>query len=119
MVGLTLTALFLIINTIKLTVNARSSEIMIMKYVGATEWFIRWPFLIEGLLLGSFGAFIPTLILVYLYWQTVSWAQVNIYFPILVPPDVILGQLAKVLLMLGTALGALGSVISMRRFLRV
>lgn len=119
MVGLTLTALFLIINTIKLTVNARSKEIMIMKYVGATEWFIRWPFLIEGLLLGSFGAFIPTFLLVYLYWQAVSWAQVNIYFPILVPPDMVLGQLARVLLTLGTTLGGLGSIISMRRFLRV
>lgn len=116
--GLALTALFLIANTIKLTVAARSTEIMIMKYVGATEWFVRWPFLIEGLALGSFGALLPTLALIYLYGQTVAVAQVHLNFLPLVPPQEIVWHLARILLLLGTAIGGAGSLLSMRRFLK-
>lgn len=116
--GLTLTALFLIANTIKLTVAARSTEIMIMKFVGATEWFVRWPFLIEGLALGSFGALLPTLALIYLYGQTVAVAQVHLNFLPLVPPQEIVWHLARILLLLGTAIGGAGSLLSMRRFLK-
>lgn len=119
MTGLALTAMFLIANTIRLTVNARSKEIKIMKYVGATEWFIRWPFLIEGVVLGFFGALVPTLMLVYVYGEAVGWTRVNLYFLPLVPPEVILGEMAKLLLVLGTAIGGLGSLISVRRFLKV
>jgi len=119
MLGLALTAMFLIANTIKLTVNARSREIMIMKYVGATEWFIRWPFLIEGLFLGAIGALIPVLILSYLYGETVAWAQLNLYFLPLVSPETIIQQMSKTLLILGTVIGGLGSLISIRRFLKV
>jgi len=92
---------------------------MIMKYVGATEWFIRWPFVIEGLLLGSLGALMPTLLLIYLYGQMVSWAQVNLYFLPLVPAEKIVSEMAKLLLSLGTVIGGLGSLLSMRRFLKV
>ena len=53
--GLLFTAMFLISNTIKITIYARSTEIEIMKLVGATNWFIRWPFLLEGLFLGVLG----------------------------------------------------------------
>lgn len=53
---LALAALFIISNTIRLTVFARRREIGIMKYVGATDWFIRWPFLLEGMILGFGGA---------------------------------------------------------------
>lgn len=116
--GLALTALFLIANTIKLTVAARSTEIMIMKFVGATEWFVRWPFLIEGLALGSFGALLPTLALIYLYGQTVAVAQVHLNFLPLVPPQEIVWQLSRILLLLGTAIGGAGSLLSMRRFLK-
>jgi cell division transport system permease protein len=119
MVGLAFTAMFLIANTIKLTVNARSQEIMIMKYVGATEWFVRWPFLIEGLFLGFFGALVPTVFLVLLYGEAVAWATLNLYFLPLVAPHLILADLARLLLLLGTAIGGLGSLVSMRRFLKV
>ncbi|MBS4021814.1 MAG: permease-like cell division protein FtsX [Dethiobacter sp.] len=119
MLGLALTAAFLIANTIKLTVNARAGEIMIMKYVGATEWFIRWPFVIEGILLGSIGALIPKLILSYLYAQTVSWAQFNLIFLPLVSPELIMGQMSTIMLTIGTVIGCLGSLVSMRRFLKV
>ncbi|EEG77852.1 permease-like cell division protein FtsX [Dethiobacter alkaliphilus] len=119
MTGLALTAMFLIANTIKLTVNARSKEIMIMKYVGATEWFVRWPFLIEGVLLGFLGALMPTLVLVFVYGEVVAWTSLNLYFLPLVAPEVIISELAKLLLLLGTAIGGMGSLVSMRRFLKV
>ncbi len=119
MIGLALTAMFLIANTIKLTVNARSREIMIMKYVGATEWFIRWPFLIEGVFLGTIGALIPVVILSYLYGQTVGWAKLNLYFLPLVSPEIVIEQMVRTLFVLGTFIGGVGSLISIRRFLKV
>ena len=119
MVGLAVTAVFLIANTIKLTVTARAKEIMIMKWVGATEWFIRWPFVFEGILLGSVGALIPALILQYLYAEAFTWARINLYFLPLVEPEAILGELTKLLLLLGASIGTLGSIFSIRRFLIV
>lgn len=119
MVGLAVTAMFLIANTIKLTVNTRSKEIMIMKWVGATEWFIRWPFVIEGIILGLIGALIPSLLLYYLYGEAVNWSQTNINFLPLLPSYLVIGELIKLLLLLGTIIGALGSALSVRRFLKV
>jgi cell division transport system permease protein len=119
MLGLALTALFLIANTIKLTVNARSKEIKIMKYVGATEWFVRWPFLIEGIFLGFFGALLPTVFLIFIYREAVTWASLNLYFLPLVAPDLVLGDVTKLLLLLGAVIGGVGSLVSMRRFLKV
>ncbi|MCX7971274.1 MAG: permease-like cell division protein FtsX, partial [Negativicutes bacterium] len=60
-------ALFIIANTIRITVFARRQEIRIMKYVGATDWFIRWPFIIEGLILGFAGALVAAAVLFYSY----------------------------------------------------
>lgn len=119
MIGLALTAMFLIANTIKLTVNARSREIKIMKYVGATEWFIRWPFLIEGLFLGFFGAVLPLALLWVIYVEAVSWTRINLIFLPLMPADMVMAEMARYLLLLGTAIGGIGSLLSMRRFLKV
>ncbi|NLM52122.1 MAG: ABC transporter permease [Firmicutes bacterium] len=119
MIGLAGTAMALIANTIKLTVNARAKEIMIMKWVGATEWFIRWPFIFEGIILGTIGALIPSLILIYAYGEAFNWARMNLYFLPLVAPEQILMDLSKLLLLLGATIGALGSMLSMRRFLKV
>lgn len=119
MIGLAGTALALIANTIKLTVNARAKEIMIMKWVGATEWFIRWPFIFEGIILGTIGALIPSLLLIYLYGEAFNWARMNLYFLPLVAPEQVLVDLSKLLLLLGASIGALGSMFSMRRFLKV
>lgn len=119
MIGLGLTAAFLIANTIKLTVHARANEIMIMKYVGATEWFIRWPFLIEGILLGLFGALLPTLALMYLYEEVYLWASANLVFLPLMNPGTIFGNMSRLLMLLGGGIGCLGSLVSMRRFLKV
>ncbi len=120
MILLAVTAVFLIAHTIKLTVYIRSREIMIMKYVGATNWFIRWPFVLEGLTLGLLGAVLPLLALYYIYQVSVDWVIVNdLRFLSLIPIPAIMLELAKYLIPLGTGLGILGSSFSMGRFLKV
>ncbi len=117
--GLAVTAVFLISHTIRLTVYIRRKEIMIMKYVGATEWFIRWPFIFEGLILGLVGALIPIFIIQYSYRTAVLWMQDNIYFISMLPPEAVMEELVTVLIPLGMILGVVGSGISVRRFLKV
>ncbi len=120
MIGLAVTAVFLIAHTIKLTVFIRRREIMIMKYVGATNWFIRWPFVLEGLIIGLFGATLPLAGLYFIYQSSLEWvAANNLMFLTLLPLPLIMGELSKYLIPLGTGLGILGSAFSMDRFLRV
>ena len=120
MIGLAVTAVFLIAHTIRLTVFIRRREIMIMKYVGATNWFIRWPFVLEGLLIGILGAALPLAVLYHIYQVSLEWVTANnLMFLTLLPGSLIMGQLVKYLIPLGTGLGILGSAFSMDRFLRV
>jgi cell division transport system permease protein len=119
MIALGITAMFLIAHTIRVKVFIRSREIMIMKYVGATEWFIRWPFLIEGLVMGLTGAALSLLIIYYGYQAVVEWANSYIYFVPVVPYAQAVYSLLLILLPLGIGLGIFGSAISMRRFLKV
>ncbi len=120
MAGLSVTAVFLISHTIKLTVMMRKREISIMKYVGATNWFIRWPYVLEGLLMGFAGAVLPLVGLYYIYEFSVEWVEVNnLVFLTLLPVQQVIIELAKYLVPLGTGLGILGSIFSMGRFLRV
>lgn len=116
---LAIATLFIISNTIRITVFARRREVNIMKYVGATDWFIRWPFLLEGMLMGFAGAVIASLILV----QGYNAIQAKIYgtlafFPML-PSWPTMGYLSAGLICVGTLIGALGSSISLRKFLDV
>ncbi len=120
MAGLSITAVFLISHTIKLTVMMRKREISIMKYVGATNWFIRWPFILEGFLMGFVGAVLPLAGLFYLYQFSVEWVSANnLAFLNLLPAQLVIVELATYLVPLGTGLGILGSIFSMGRFLRV
>lgn len=120
MMALAVTAIFLIAHTIRLTVYIRQKEITIMKYVGATNWFIRWPFVLEGLTIGVLGAALPLLALYLIYQASVEWVvDSNLAFISLLPVSSILVELAKTLIPLGTGLGILGSAFSMGRFLRV
>ncbi len=109
----------MISHSIGLAVLLRRREIMIMKYVGATNWFIRWPFIIEGLTLGVLGALLPLAALYYIYQHALTWVGANLHFVSLVPAPVLMLELVQYLLPLGVGLGALGSVFSMSRFLRV
>ncbi|TDF93469.1 permease-like cell division protein FtsX [Paenibacillus piri] len=119
--GLALTAMFLIANTIKLTIVARRREISIMKLVGATNSFIRWPFFIEGALLGIIGSVIPVCILLYGYWQLMESTQLdlNLLMIKLLPFDQVSYTLSGLLLGIGIMIGIWGSTLSVRKFLRV
>ncbi|BBB91737.1 MAG TPA: permease-like cell division protein FtsX [Methylomusa anaerophila] len=118
-VFLALAALFIISNTIRITVFARRKEIGIMKYVGATDWFIRWPFMIEGMVLGFGGALIAVLILNQTYSALTAKVYESLAFLPLIPKQPFLTNVSIILLVTGTAIGALGSSISLRRFMRV
>lgn len=120
-VGLAFTAMFLIANTIKLTIVARRREIEIMKLVGATNWFIRWPFFVEGLMMGMVGALIPILILGFGYHYLLSLVTNGSVIPFfkLLPLFPLGYQVALLLLAIGAFIGIWGSMVSVRRFLRV
>jgi cell division transport system permease protein len=120
-IGLAFTAMFLIANTIKITIIARSKEIEIMKLVGATNGFIRWPFFIEGLLLGIIGALIPIGILFFGYQQLLYGVgdYLKIHFLELLPMYPLAYEMALLLLGIGAFIGIWGSLMSIRRFLRV
>ncbi|WP_018702194.1 MULTISPECIES: permease-like cell division protein FtsX [Sporomusaceae] len=116
---LALAAIFIIANTIRLTVFARRKEIGIMKYVGATDSFIRWPFLIEGVMLGIGGALLSVLILSQTYGLLVERIYESLAFLPLLPQYPFILQISLLLLMVGMVVGALGSAVSLRRFMKV
>ncbi|NIK28880.1 cell division transport system permease protein [Thalassobacillus devorans] len=120
-VALVLTAVFLISNTIKITIIARKKEIGIMKLVGATNGFIRWPFFIEGMLLGILGSIIPIAAVVsgyyYLYYNLGD--KIQFEFIQLLPFDPFAWQLSLLILGIGVVIGIWGSVMSVRKFLKV
>lgn len=116
-------SIFIIANTIKLTVHARRKEISIMKYVGATNGFIRWPFIIEGIIIGVVSAMISILVLGLGYnfvinkiMESSVTSMINIT---LLPFAEIFELVIVVYLGLGIGIGALGSIISMRKYLEV
>jgi len=113
-------SLFLIGNTIKITVFTRKKEIGIMKYVGATDWFIRWPFIIEGIILGIVGACISVVILSLIYTMVVSNFTADTMFGFsLVEISYIWKVVVWEFLGCGIFIGAIGSIMSMRKFLKV
>ena len=120
---LILISLFIISNTIKLTVHARRKEISIMKYVGATNGFIRTPFIIEGVLIGLLSGLISILIVGggYNYIATRlatsdTWQRLSIN---LLSFGDMFGQIILVYMLLGVGIGIIGSSISMKRYLEV
>lgn len=120
-VGLIVTAMFLISNTIKITIFSRRREIEIMKLVGATNWFIRWPFLTEGLMIGTVGALIPFLVITIGYHSLFAQAG-GVFMALqfqLVSASYLAVRLAIVMFGLGIAIGVWGGVMSVRKFLRV
>lgn len=123
-VGLTLMAMFLISNTIKMTIFSRRREIEIMRLVGAKNSFIRWPFFIEGLLLGMLGALIPIVVIYFGYDVAYSALQpsldrLNSDIFKLIDPSILTSQVSLVLLALGAFIGIWGSTTSLGRFLKI
>ncbi|MBS3937495.1 MAG: permease-like cell division protein FtsX [Peptococcaceae bacterium] len=117
MVALALAALFIIANTIRMAIFARRREIGIMRYIGATNWFIRWPFVIEGLVLGLLGGMMAASVLAWGYYLAVRALVQAIPFWPWVQPWPFLQQLALLLLSIGVVIGILGSGLSLRRYL--
>lgn len=112
-------SVFLIMNTIKLTVYSRRREVGIMKFVGATDWFIRWPFIIEGMIIGFAGSLLASLLLYFLYKSIFGYIVSTMFLVSLVPPSFVLSVLIWGFLAGGTAIGALGSIVALRKFLDV
>lgn len=112
-------AIFLIATTIRLAIFARRKEIYLMKLIGATDWFIRWPFFIEGIMLGSVGALISILLLSWGYGSLVSSLQTALFFIPLVYQQSLLINIYLSLFATGAVLGVLGTYISLNRFLDV
>ena len=111
--------LFIISNTIRLTVFARRKEVAIMKYVGATDWFIRWPFLLEGMVLGFVGGVLAAIALQSFYAAMAAKIYETLAFFPLLPQYPYMYYVSAAILLSGMGIGALGSTISLKRFLKV
>ena len=119
MLVLALATLFIISNTIRLTVFARRKEIAIMKYVGPTDWFIRWPFVLDGMVLGLLGSLVAAVVLRTAYTgMAVKIYDTLAFFP-LIPEQPFLTYITIVVVLSGMAVGAIGSAVSIKRFLKV
>jgi len=120
MVALAIIAIFIISNTIKLTVYTRRKEINIMKFVGATDWFIRWPFIIEGIFIGIIGAVFSIGIVLGGYYLLEGVVDsLNIAFLAMKPMSDLTNLIVATSLILGALLGGIGSLISVRKHLNV
>ena len=108
----------LVANTIRLSIFARRREVEVMKLVGATNWFIRWPFVIEGVIVGFLGGLLAVLLLA--IGKQTFIDPLSDDFALLAAPDTIDFPLLVGLLMVAcVAVSALGSGLTLRRFLRV
>ncbi|HZH93035.1 MAG TPA: permease-like cell division protein FtsX [Tissierellaceae bacterium] len=115
-------SVFIISNTIKITVSSRRREINIMKYVGATNGYIRGPFIMEGIFLGIIGALISIFIVYFGYqyfYKSMNEKLYDLFTFYLVDPRLIFADLAIMFGTIGAGIGALGSLVSLKRFLNV
>jgi len=113
-------AVFLIVTTVRLSVVARQQEISIMKFLGASNWFVRAPFLMEGMTVGLIGGLAAVSVLgAGYYWLALQLDRVSLLFFRMVTDPYLLLPLFGGLLLLGLGMGGLGSIVSMRKFMNV
>ena len=120
MAFLVVVSVVVVSNTVKLTVFARAKEIRIMKYVGATNWFIRGPFLAEGIFIGVFAALVSTGLITLIYKELIAAIGPQVLAIVSMPlisTSYMTVNMLIIFLALGVSIGACGSIISMRRFL--
>lgn len=116
-------SIFLISNTVTIGISVRKEEITIMKYIGATDFFVRSPFVIEGMLIGAIGALLPLGIIYVIYNQVIEYIMTR--FSTLtkllsfVSVNDIFAKLLPVSLIMGIGIGFLGSIVTVRKHLRV
>ena len=120
-VGLSVVALFMIANTIKITITARQTEISIMRMVGASNWYIRIPFMLEGMLIGLIGSIIPIIVLIYGYQTIYDYAGGALLSAMLAlkEPMPFIRDFSLILAAIGAGLGLIGSFVSITRFLKM
>jgi cell division transport system permease protein len=120
-IALSVLAAFLISNTIKLTIIARRKEIEVMRLVGASNWFIRWPFFIEGAFIGMTGAILPIGILLILYQAFFNTINSGAAYTVIqmMPVSALGAYLAVSTFILGALIGISGSLLSVRKFLKI
>lgn len=119
-ISLVVVSVVVVANTIKLTVLARAREISIMKYVGANNWFIRGPFLVEGMLIGFLSAALSVGLVALIYHKIMELFGTDMFLMFsvtMVPEKFLINNLVLIFMALGVSIGAFGSIISMRRFL--
>jgi cell division transport system permease protein len=115
---LVIASILLVANTIRLSLYARRREVEVMKLVGATDWFIRWPFVLEGVIVGGMGGLLAILLMAVAKIALIDPAAEG--FPLLSATDTMsFGGLVAVLIVASMVVSALGSGLSLRRFLRV
>ena len=116
-------SIFLISNTVMIGISVRKEEIAIMKYIGATDFFVRSPFVIEGIIIGAVGSIIPLVAIYYLYDRAIAYImnRFSILASLLsfLPIQDIFHYLMPVSIALGIGIGFLGSYITVKRHLRV
>ena len=120
-IALVLVTIFLIVNTIKLTISARKKEIGIMRLVGASNFTIKTPFIIEGMILGMFGSIIPIGICTYGYMAFYNHFNGYLYSELikLIVPEPFIYQVALIVLGVGILVGMIGSARAVRKYLKV
>jgi cell division transport system permease protein len=105
-------------NIIRLSVYARRREIRIMQLVGATKWFVRWPFIFEGGAVGLFGGVVATIILVAGYNALIKLLEAfEVFVNLMVTPDVVAATVAAVIIPLGLVIGVVSSYFTLNTFL--
>ena len=114
-VGLSVVALFMIANTIKITITARQTEISIMRMVGASNWYIRIPFMLEGMLIGLIGSIIPIIVLIYGYQTIYDYAGGALLSAMLAlkEPMPFIRDFSLILAAIGAGVGLIGSFVKM------
>ena len=113
-------AMFLISNTIRITILSRQKEIQIMRLVGAKNGYIRWPFFLEGGWIGLIGAIIPVLLITFGYQEVFRMLNPSLlrsHYSLIQPQDIV-WKINALMAGIGIIIGSLGSIISMRRFLK-
>jgi len=119
-VALTIVALFMIANTIKITITSRQTEISIMRMVGASNWYIRIPFMLEGIFIGILGSIVPIAVM-YFGYQFVFAQSADFFNSSLITlrePFPFIYQCSGILVALGSGVGLIGSYFSVRKFLK-
>ncbi len=120
---LLLVSIFLISNTVTMGISVRKDEINIMKYIGATDFFVRAPFVVEGILIGIIGSLIPLVIIYFVYTHAIEYvvSRFTMLSSLLnfLPVDVIFNKLIPISLAIGIGIGFFGSFVTVRKHLHV